>query len=241
MESPFHPLSLRNAARIAGALYLFIIVLGVFAQMYALEPLVVARDAAATAANLLEHELRYRLGFAAHLFYLACAVTVALILYRLLQPAGRNLALLAVLFNIVAIAVEAAVLLNLLAALRFLGMIGPEGLDAPAAQALAYTFTGLFSNGFGMSLVFFGFFCILTGILIFRSGFLPRIIGILMQVAGACYLVNSFTLFVVPAVAAKLYPFILLPCLVAELSLTLWLLIRGVDEAAWAKKRAGYA
>ena len=87
----------------------------------------------------------------------------------------------------------------------------------------------MFANGFGMGLVFFGGFCIAIGTLIARSRFLPRLLGLLMVLAGVCYIANSFAGFLSPALGARLFPWILLPCLVAELSLALWLLVKGVD------------
>ncbi len=87
----------------------------------------------------------------------------------------------------------------------------------------------MFESGFGISLAFFGFFSVLLGYLIYRSGLVPRTLGVLMAVAGLCYLTNSFSVFVAPTFAARLFPYILLPCLLAELSLALWLVVMGVD------------
>lgn len=228
----------RTAARIAGVLYLVIIAGGLFAEVFVREQVFVFGDAAATARNILENELLYRLGFAAHLFYLACALPVALILYEMFRRVNAHLALLALLFNLVAIAVEAGNLLNHFAPLRILAGAGLEGLGPEQSQALAYASLRLFSTGFGISLTFFGFFCLVTGHLIYRSGFLPRLIGALMVLAGTCYLVNSFSLFIAPGFAALLFPWILVPCLVAELSLALWLVVVGLNEGKW-EERAG--
>lgn len=219
----------RKAARIAGALYLFIIAGGLFAELFVRERLVAPGDAATTARNILEHELLYRTGFAVHLSYLACAVAVAVILYRLLARVDGSLALLALCFNVVAIAVEASGLLNLLAPMRLLADSGVSMIGAGQAQALSYAFVQQFASAFGISLVFFGGFCLAIGTLVYRSGVLPRLIGLLMLLAGTCYLVNSFAVFVLPDLGAWLFPYILLPCLVAELSLALWLLAKGID------------
>jgi hypothetical protein len=89
------------------------------------------------------------------------------------------------------------------------------------------------SVGFGIALAFFGLSCIVLGYLIFNSGFLPRVLGILMTLAGACYLINSFTLLISPALASIL---LLLPAFVGELSFALWLTIKGVNETAWREK-----
>lgn len=216
------------AARLAGFLYLLIIAGGLFAQAFVRERLIVAGDAAATASNLLEHATLYRMGFGVHLFYLLCAIALAVILYDMLRRVSASLALLALCFDIVAITVEGVGLLDHLAPLRMLTDSGLTAMDPIQLQAMAYAQARQFAYGFGMSLVFFGAFCIVAGVLIHRSGFLPRTLGILMVVAGACYIINSFALFLAPALADMLFPYILLPCLVAELSLASWLLVKGI-------------
>lgn len=216
------------AARLAGFLYLLIIAGGLFAQAFVRERLIVAGDAAATAGNLLEHATLYRLGFGVHLAYLLCAIVLAVILYDLLRRVSASLGLLALCFDIVAITVEGMGLLDHLAPLRVLTDAGLAAMDPIQLQAMAYAQARQFAYGFGLSLTFFGAFCIVAGVLIHRSGFLPRILGILMGVAGACYLINSFALFLAPALAGLLFPYILLPCLVGELALALWLLVMGI-------------
>ena len=218
----------RVAARLAGVLYLLIIAGGLFAQAFVRQRLIVAGDAAATASNLLEHATLYRMGFGVHLLYLLCAIALAVILYDMLRRVSASLALLALCFDIVAITVEGVGLLDHLAPLRMLTDAGLIGMDPIQLQAMAYAQARQFAYGFGMSLVFFGAFCIVAGVLIHRSGFLPRTLGILMVVAGACYIINSVALFLAPPLAQMLFPYILLPCLVAELSLALWLLVKGI-------------
>jgi hypothetical protein len=233
----------QKAARIAGALYLIIIAGGVFAEVLVRQQVFVFGDPAATARNILEHELRYRLGFATHLFYLACALPLALILYDLFKRVDGTFAKLALLFNLAAITIESVNLLNHFAPLHLLTAKGLSAFSDQQLQALAYTSLRLFASGFGVSLVFFGFFCLLAGRLIFRSGFLPRTLGVLMAVAGLCYLINSFSVFIAPGFAARLFPYILLPSLIAELALALWLLVRGVDIRKWdgARERVASA
>lgn len=226
-------LSPQTAARFAGVLYLIIIVGGLFAEAFVRQQLIVPGDPGAAVRNILEQELLYRVGFAVHLFYLACALPLMLIFYRLFQRVSRDMALLALIFGVVTITIEGVNLLKHLAPVRLmaaesLGTFSPEQL-----HALLYSYVSLFGTGFAISLVFFGFFCFLLGYLIFESGFLPRFLGVLMGLAGLCYLTNSFSLFVVPGFAKMLFPYILLPCLVAELALALWLVVMGVDAREW--------
>jgi hypothetical protein len=218
---------------VAGALYLIIIGLGLFGEM-ARDRVVVGGDAAATAANLRASGTLWRASVAGNLVHLACAVGMAVALYVLFRPVSRELALLATFFELTSIAIEATSKLGLLGALSWTA--GTESLRAfePAQlEALASVSIRSHVFGFGVSLVFFGCACLALGRLIFRSGFLPRALGVLMALAGVCYLVNSFALILAPRLASALFPAILLPAFVGEASLCLWLLIKGVDSAAW--------
>lgn len=222
----------RLLARIGGALYLIIIAIGLYGEAFVRDRLIVSGNAMATAANLRAHESLWRLHIAAELFLLICAIALLAIFVVLLRPVSRDLVLLAAFFNLVSIGLEAAFAMYLLVALFPLGnttgAFTPEQLAAMAGISLKSH-----ANGFGVSLLFFGCFCVTIGLVIFRSGFLPKAIGVLMQIAGACYLINSFALIVSPAFANQLYPAILLPPLIGELSLCLWLLIKGVDSEKW--------
>jgi Domain of unknown function (DUF4386) len=223
----------RFKARIAGLLYLIIIVGGIFAEMIVRGRLVVHGDAAATAHNILAHEMLYRLGFAAEIFYCSCNVPLTLIFYDLFKVVNRNVALLVVFFSLVGTAIESVSLLGHFAPLILLG--GGHQLSALTAeqlQAWAYVSLQLFEYGFAIALVFFGFFCLSFGYLIFRSTFFPRIIGVLLAIEGVCYLTNSFANFLAPGIAPYVFPYLLVSG-VAEVSLCLWLLVRGVNVERW--------
>lgn len=225
-------------ARIGGVLYLIIIAGGLFGEAVIRNGIIVPGDATATAANLRAMESLWRVGTAAELFMLICTVGLTLIFFILLRPVSRDLALLAVFFNLVSITVEAINEQQLLAALSPLGnaeylkAFEPEQLYALASLALK-----AYSYGFGTSLIFFGCECLILGYLLFRSGYLPKPIGILMAVAGLCYLTNSFALIAAPTVANQLFPAILIPAFLGEASLCFWLLLKGVNVEQW-KKRA---
>ena len=230
----------RVLARTAGVLYLIIIVLGIFSQAFVVEKLTSGVDAAATAANLTSQESLWRLGIAAHYFYLLCAVPLLLIFYVLFRPASRDIVLLAVFFNLISIAVEAVVTQYLVLALfplgsaAYLGAFQPEQLHVLSRMAVR-------ANGYGftVSLIFFGAFCLTLGHVIYRCGFVPKVLGVLMGLAGLAYWTNGFALLLFPAVPAMLSYALLLPAFVGETSLCLWLLVKGVDEAKWwARARA---
>src|SRR5262245_51981282 len=229
----------RALARLGGVLYLIIIVAGLFGEAFVRDRLIVSGDAAATAGNLRASELLWRAGIAGNLFHLACAVALTLIFYVLLRPVGRDLALLAAFFDLVSIVIEATSKLYLVAALfplrsaEYLKVFEPEQL-----HALAYLSIRSHSYGFGISLIFFGCACLVLGYLIYRSGYLPRFLGVLMQIAGLCYLTNSFALILAPALANRIFPAILVPAFIGEASLCLWLIVKGVDLEKW-KAQAG--
>jgi len=227
-------------ARIGGALYLAIIIIGLFGQAFVRERLIVSGDATTTVANILAHVSLWRIHIAGELLLLVCATALAMIEYMLLRPVSREFALLAVFFDLMSVAVEAAVAMYLIQALfpidgaQYLRVFTPEQLAGLARITLRSH-----GYGFGVSLIFFGFSCIITGWLIFRSGYLPKLVGVLMQIAGVCYLINSFALIVSPNLADRLYPAILLPPFVGELSFCLWLLIMGVNVGRWNERVLG--
>ena len=234
MEAHHVAASPRVLARIGGLLYLLIIVGGIVGQVFVRGSIIVAGDATATAAKIMASESLWRVHIANELFMLLCTTVLALILYLLLRPVSRVLALLAVLFNLVSIALEAGNELNLLATLRLLGDAEYlKVLDPAQLHALAYLPLQAYEYGFGASLIFFGCECLVLGYLIFRSSYLPKGIGVLMLIAGLCYLANSFTMILAPTLANRRLPAILLPAFVGETSLCLWLLAKGVNVEKW--------
>lgn len=241
MTAPVIETSPQAYARVGGMLYLVIIVAGALGELFVRGSLVVSGDAAATARNILASESLWRLGIAGDLLMHVCDVFVMWAIYVLLRPVNRNLALLTLLFNLIQTAVLVANKSSLLVPLLLLGDAPYlKAFDPAQLQAWSYIAIRAHEYGFGVGLIFFGCVCLVEGYLIRTSRFLPRVIGWLMQVAGACYLINSFALVVAPAFEARLFPAILVPCLVAELSFALWLAIKGVNVVEW-KRRAGMA
>jgi hypothetical protein len=221
-------------ARIGGVLYLIIIVAGLFAEAFVRDRLIVQGDAVATATNIMAHESLFRLGIAADLMTFLCAVPLTMILYVLLKPVNRNIALLTVFFNLVQDAIGAINGLNLYRALQLLGGAGYLKVFTPEQlQAMALLSLKAHSVGFGIALSFFGFSCLALGYLIFRSGFFPKLLGILMAIAGACYLILSLSVILSPPVAEALFLWVALPAFVGELSLALWLTVKGVNVPKW--------
>jgi len=228
-------------ARIAGLLYLIVIIGGIFAELYVRGQLVVSGDAAATARNILQHETLYRAGFATELFYLACNVPLTLIFYNLFKIVSKRLSLMVVFYSLVGTAIEGA---SLLAHYVPLALLRPSrtlsGFTTEQLQSAAYTSLRIFESGFAIALVFFGCFCLTLAVLIFRSTFFPKFIGALLVIEGLCYLLTSFARFLAPALAARLFPF-LLASAIAEISLCLWLLVMGVNRERWTAQASAAA
>jgi hypothetical protein len=234
-------LSPQLQAKAAGFLYLIIMFVGFFAEGYVRGSLIVSGDPATTAHNILASAQLYRLGGAVEFVTLFCDVVVALVLYNLLKPVNRSLSLLAAFFRLVFTSIYAALSLTHFSPLIILG--GAHYLNAFSAnqlQALAYFSLSLHAVGYNISLVFFGIHCVIIGGLIVASTFLPRTIGVLLSIAGTCYLINSFSNFISPTFAALLFPYIMLPGLLAEGSLALWLFVVGVNVSRW-RVQAGLA
>lgn len=231
--------SINKTARIGGIIYLIIIAAGLYGEMFVRSKLVVSNDAVATAKNIISSQLLWRTGIATDLVMHICDVPLMVIFYLLLKPVNKNLALIMLIFNLVQTAVLVTNKLNLAIALFPLGDVDYLKSFTPE-QLYTLTYLSIKSHayGFGFGLIFFGFTCLIAGYLIFKSGYLPKAIGILMQIAGACYLVNSFALIISPPFATKLFPEILLPSFIAELSFCLWLLFKGVNISVWEKRSA---
>jgi hypothetical protein len=228
--------SLRLKARITGALYLLTILTGIFSAGYVTGKLVVNGDAASTAANILAHRGLLQLGFAVYLIEMACQVAITALFYDLLKPAGRSVSLVAAFLGLTGSIIKTFSRLFFIAPLFILG--GAHYLtvfSAEQLQALALLFLKVNDRGAGVALVFFGFYAILTGYLIIRSTFLPRILGVLSVLGGLGWLT-----FLYPPLGGRLFPFIAIFAILGAASLIFWLLVKGVNEQRW-KEQAGVA
>ena len=202
-------------------MYLAIVGLGLFGEAYVRGALVVAKDAAATANNVLASEFLWRSSIATDLLMHVLDVPLIVFFYLLLKPVSHPLALLATVLNVVQTCVLALNKLTLLGALSLLTSDAPETSES-ARQALVAI--RLHSYGFGIGLIFFGLSCLVRSYLIVKSKYVPKFVGVLLGVAGIAYLLNSFALLLSPALASALFPAVLIPSLVGELVLCLWLL-----------------
>jgi Domain of unknown function (DUF4386) len=232
--SPTAAPSVQTYARIAGVLFLLSMVAGAFGEAYVPSKLLVSGDAAATARNINSFSSLFRLSFASYLVEAVCDIALAWIFYVLLRPVRRDLALLAAFFGLVSTATFASAELFYFAASFILGGAGylktfsPDQLNSLAMLSLKF-----YGYGGGVFMVFYGVACILRGYLIFRSDYLPRVLGVLLSVAGLGFVIRNFALVLAPAYASDV---LLLPMFVAGVALTLWFLVKGVDVEKWEVK-----
>jgi len=232
MTEHFREESPRLKARIAGACWLLCIVAGMVGFI-AGGPLIVANDAAATATNILANESLFRFGFAANLISGLSYVGVTVFMYYVLKPVSRSLSLLAAFFGLAGVAIGGVAWVSNLVPLTLLhGDQYLSALTASQLQALSLAALKLQTHVFFIGMVFFGIQCILFGYLVARSSFLPRILGVLLGLGGTCYVIASFANFLLP-LGARLMPFVVPVALIGEGSLTVWLLIKGLNEQRW--------
>ena len=222
----------RNEARLGGALYAIVIITAFFAELFVRSSLIVANSPAATVHNILASERLYRVGGLADLVNVSCDIGVAIILYDLLKPVDRSTALVAATFRIAFdVGLAGATVFHFAPLYLIKGAPYAAAFSAAQVQVLAYEMLQVHNLGYNLFLIFFAAHLLLIGYLIFRSTYLPRLLGVLLMVTGVCYLANSILHLVLPEVATSFY--LLLPGLISEFALAGWLLIRGVNIAKW--------
>lgn len=216
-------------ARVSGVLYLIVIIAGMIAQMSISGRLIVEGDAAATAANILSHRDLFQLGFTVYLVEMACQIAQAALLYILLKPVNRNIGLLALAFSLIGCTIKTLSRLFYIAPLLVLGDSHYLSVfNTGQLQALALFLLNVNDQAAGMALAFFGISTFLNGYLIFRSTFLPGILGVLSMAGGLGWLT-----FIYPPLGNQLFIYVLLLGLVGSASQIVWLLAKGVNVDNW--------
>jgi len=226
--------SLKTISKIAGFGYLIIFITGIFSNFFVLESLIVPGDAATTANNIMGADSLFRIGILSFFIMVIFDVVLAWALYILLKPVDKNLSLLSGWLRLVNSTIFGIALFNIFSVLQILS--GAEYLKEFATgqlQAEVMLSLNTFNNTWLIGLVFFGLHLFVLGYLIFKSGYIPRIIGILLIVAAIGYLIDSFANFLLPSYAAYKDIFLLIvvvPGIIGELSLTFWLIFKGVKD-----------
>jgi Domain of unknown function (DUF4386) len=212
-------MNVRNWSLAAGILFLVSAVAGGLGEAYIPMSLVVRGNPVATLANIRAHDFLFRLGFATYLIEAICDIALALVMYVLLRRVHKEIALLSAFFGLVSTAVYA------IAEVFYLAItLVPN--DAAAASLLlrAFSLCGT------AAMAFYGVASLIRGILIFRSRYLPKFLGVLMAIAGAGFIVKTYTAVLAPRYASDV---LLLPMFVTLVAMTAWFLTKGVDAAKW--------
>jgi hypothetical protein len=225
---------IKNPGRFAGLLYVLVSIPGAFALLYVPNKLIVHGNATATAQNIAASETLFRLGIAAQLISQILFMWVALALYDLLKGVNRRHA--AVMLTLIVVSIPIALLneVNSIAALILVrGADFLSVFDKPQRDALAMLFVNLHSHGLGIAAIFWGLWLFPLGLLVYRSGFLPRILGVLLMANCFSYVVNSFTSLILPQYADIVSRW-MMPLGFGELLFMFWLLIMGAKPKPFA-------
>jgi len=217
-----------NLTRIGGILYLILIACGIYAEIFVLSQLVEGNDQTATAKNILSNEMLYRTGILAHTATLLCSSLLIGILFKIFKSISEYLVLSLLVFNIATVAIEGVSILYELETLSILKSKMLSGsFSNDQINTMAYLPLKMQSVAYDLALLFFGAACCLISILILKSKLFFRWVGLLMFIAGVCYLTNSLMAFMFPAFRNYLLPFILIPCFIAELSLSINMILKS--------------
>jgi hypothetical protein len=224
----------RVLARLAGIFSLIGIVTGAFDLGYVRTTLVVDGNAVATVHNILTHATLFRAGFASHLLLLLCNIPAEILFFVLFRRVNPIVAAVILCCGLVGTAIESLDMLNAYVPLKLAAEGSSLGAFSPQqVLTLSYVSVQLQNVGLLISFVFYGVDEMLGGFLIIRSGFLPRIIGVLLSLSGLCYFTQGFLSVLSPSLDARLFPYILFPCLPGEGATALWLAIVGLNVAKW--------
>jgi hypothetical protein len=236
MAHPIREFSPRARGRLTGLFEALEGVTSSYGQVFVLGRLVVSGEAAATAVNILAHERLFWLGYVSSVLGVAFHVVWVVLFYDLFKPVNKRLSLLAAFVGLVVCGAQALAAFLYLAPLLVLkGGASWSAFTGQQVQALALLFLKLNAYAFNLDLVFFGLWCVIAGYLIFRSTFLPRILGVLLAIDGV-----GWMLYLYPPLAYKMFPVIAGASALAEIPLQLWLLIMGVNSVRW-NEQAGAA
>ncbi len=223
-----------NPGRYAGLLYILMSILGFFAMGYVPDKLIVHGNAGATAGNITAHETLFRLGIAGQLIGEAGFIFVALALYDLLKGVNRRHASLMVLLIVVSIPIAFLNELNSFAALALIrGADYLSVVDKGQREILAMLFLHLHGRGIAVAEIFWGLWLFPLALLVYRSRFLPRFLGVWLGLAGFAWVILSLTGTLLPQYQDKVNSY-LQPAIIGEIAFMLWLLIRGARPDAAA-------
>lgn len=231
-------ISNKSLARIAGFCYLVVIATGLFSEVFVRQTLTVSNDALTTAHNIQTNEMLFRWGFVADLINFVVGIPTILIIYHFFKKSNKILLQIALSLVIIQTAIIAVNLLNQITPLLLLANdTYLNTFQQSQLATLSLLSLNIQSQGYAIGLVFFGFYCILIGFAIYKTNAMPRVIGVLYAIAGLCYLINSFTMFLSKGFANPIFVYLAIPIFIGELSVCLWLLIKGIDTTKLENSR----
>lgn len=224
--------SLKNTARIAGLLYLFLIITGVYGVMYIPSQIIIPGDSVSTAKNIISNELLFRTGFLNDIISNTIFLFLALVLYRLLKLVNVNIA--KIMLTLVIVQIPCVFIMetfNITALMILKGEI-LKTFELGQRQELAMLFLNINDYGTLPLEMFWGLWLLPFGLLVFKSEFIPRVFGILLVIGGIAYMIDSTIGMLFPVYSSIVkYPTLLL-VVIGEISITLWFLIKGVKTKA---------
>lgn len=229
--------SIQKTARLAGFLYLIITIAAVVAHFYVPSTIIVPDNARATANNIMTNEMLFRVGgIGSELIILLSEIVLSLVLYVLFRPVNNTLSLLAAVSRLAMTTIHGINLINYFFVLLLLSGAGYLTVfNADQLHSLVMLFLDAHSHGFTIGIAFLTLHVLILGYLIFKSGYFPKILGILFLVAGLGYLIDSFAILL--STTYETTPvFLALPIAIAEIAFPLWLLIKGVNIERWEKR-----
>ena len=215
-------------SRLAGALYLVVVLTGLFSLIYVPSQIAAAGDPGATASNIVAHESLFRAGIAAFLVKQVAFLLLPLALFKLLRHVQRDLAMLMVALAVVSVPIALVSLVNRLDVLDILGGAYDQVLLPGQLESQAMLSLDAYGNGLLVTTLFWGLWLLPFGCLVMRSGFLPRILGVFLVLGGIGYVAQVFWQILVPATG---FPdFLLFPAAIGEIGICLWLLVAGAGK-----------
>lgn len=227
----------KKLARIAGFCYLIVIAAGLFSEVFVRQAVSVSNNALATAQNIQANEMLFRWGFVADLINFVVGIPTILIIYHFFKKSNKLLLQIALALVIIQTAIIAVNLLNQMTPLLLLSKdTYLNTFQQNQLATLSLLSLNIQALGYGIGLVFFGFYCIIIGFVIYKTKAIPKSIGIAYAIAGACYLINSFTMFLSTGFTNPWFIYLAIPIFIGELSLCFWLLIKGIDTTKLENK-----
>ena len=222
--------SLKKTARVAGILYIIMDVFMIFGGMYVDSKIYVPGDAVATASNILAFEWLFRLGFVSNLVGLILQLFLVHVLYELFKSVEKGQARLMVIFTVAGVSVAFLNTLNQYAPILLLSGAGHLSAFNPAQlQTLAMVFFDMYEHGIMIDEIFWGLWLIPLGLLVYKSGFVPKVLGVLLIIGCFGHLISFLSVFLFPGYSTILTP-IAETIMLGELPIFLWLLIKGVKD-----------